>query len=121
MKPAEYLTIIAFLCFLFGVMFSLRDYSSKIGLTLMWAGIGLDILVVILPKFGVPALKMGITAMNPVIVAAIVLGLSVWILFAVAMIVLYFHHDSAFQRLLGITTIIWFVDMLLFYYGSHHY
>ncbi len=120
MKPAELLTIIAFILFMCGAAFSFRDYVSKTGHLLMIAGIGLDILVVVLPKLGVTALKMGYTTMNPVLVAAIILGLSVWILYGSAILLLKFQYIQAFYILIGLTQVAWFIDILLFKYGIHY-
>lgn len=117
MKPAILLSILAFIIYMIGAMLSFRNADSKTGLSLMAVGVGLDILIVVLPKLGVSTLKMGITTMNPIIGAAIVLGFLVWLGFGAALILYKLHFQNSFQIVIGLTQIIWFIDILLFHYG----
>ncbi len=117
----EILYIIAYCLFLAGAAKSFRDNGSALAVRIMSAGVALDFLVSMLPVAGVAALKMDIRGSNGVIVAAIVFGFVVWVLFVAALLVRRAGRMKAFHVLIGVTEIAWFIDFITFLYGIYKF
>jgi hypothetical protein len=117
----EILYIIAYCLFLAGAAKSFRDNGSAPAVRIMFAGVALDVLVSMLPVAGVAALKMDVKGSNGAIVAAIVFGFMVWMLFVAALLVRRAGRTKAFHVLIGVTEIAWFVDFITFLYGIYKF
>jgi len=117
----EILYIIAYCLFLAGAAKSFRDNGSAMAVRIMSAGVALDFLVSILPLLGVSFLKMDLKGSNGVIVAAIMFGFVVWMLFVAALLVRRAGKKRVFHILIGITEIAWFIDFITFLYGIYKF
>jgi hypothetical protein len=113
--------IIAYCLFLAGAAKSFRDNGSAAAVRIMSAGVALDFLVSMLPVAGVAALKMEVKGSNGAIVAAIVFGFVVWMLFAAALLVRRAGRMRAFHVLVAVTEIAWFIDFITFLYGIYKF
>ncbi len=117
----EILYIIAYCLFLAGAAKSFREDGSAPAVRIMSAGVALDFLVSMLPVAGVTALKMDVKGSNGAIVAAIVFGFVVWMLFVAALLVRRAGRAKAFHVLIGVTEIAWFIDFITFLYGIYKF
>jgi hypothetical protein len=113
--------IIAYCLFLAGAAKSFRDNGSAPAVRIMSAGVVLDFLVSMLPVLGVSFLRMNIKGSNGVIIAAIVFGFVMWMLFVAALLVRRAGKKRAFHVLVAVTEIAWFIDFITFLYGIYKF
>jgi hypothetical protein len=64
---------------------------------------------------------MDVKGSNGAIVAAIVFGFVVWMLFVAALLVRRAGRMKAFHVLIGVTEIAWFIDFITFLYGIYKF
>ena len=110
----------AYAVFLAGESLYCRGQSSARGLWLMVGAVVCDFCATILPNTGCKALAVNLGA-GPAIVAAIVLGVCVWMVFLGAVFVRLMGREWLFSALTAATKILWFVVLALCFYGVYNF
>lgn len=119
MNGTMILYTVAYCLFLYGAARSFQTGGSAGAVRLMCGAIVLDISASSLPQLGLPFLPRFAVELNRVLIAAIVLGGIVWLLFAGALLVRRAGHANVFQNVIITIEILWFVDFMLFLYGMY--
>jgi lipopolysaccharide export LptBFGC system permease protein LptF len=86
---------------------------------MMSAAIMLDIAMAVLPSLGIfpPLTHHG--RRNLVVMAGVLLGFVVWVLFAIALFLYRQHRLEPYHTAILAVEILWFVDVMLFLYGVY--
>lgn len=109
----------AYCLFLYGAARAFQTCGSAGSVRLMSVAIAMDMSASGLPQLGFPFLPRFAVELNRVLIAAIVLGAVVWLLFAGALLVRRTGRGNLFQNMIVVIEIIWFVDFMLFLYGMY--
>ena len=119
MSLNEGLYLIAYCTFLVGASKSFRDNGSSVSVCIMLCGIILDVAVSMLPLAGVQSLKMNADGSNTLIMAAVALGVFVWLLFIAALLLRRSGSLARYHALITAVEVLWFIDYLMFLYGVY--
>ena len=115
----DVLYTLAFCIFLYGASRAFRENGSKSSILIMGAGIALDLSVSLMALFDVPGLQPEQTGFNNYIYAGILLGVGIYIAFISALLIRYKNNKALFLKLITIIEIAWFVDYVLFFFGTY--
>jgi len=109
----------AYSLFLAGAALSFKTGGSRNARLMMSAAVLLDMLMAILPSLGFlpPLTHPG--ARNILVLSGVMLGLLVWVLFAVALFLYRKHRNELYHTAILAVEILWFVDVMLFFYGVY--
>jgi len=110
----------AYAVFVAGEALYCRRKPAARGLWLMAGAVICDFFATILPNPGCKALAVNLGA-GPALVAAIVSGVCVWMLFLGAVFVRLMGRERLFCALMLAVKIIWFVVLVLCFYGVYGY
>jgi hypothetical protein len=116
---SELLSIIAYCLFLAGAALSFKTGGSRNARLMMSAAVLLDMVMAALPSLGIlpPLTHHG--SRNLVVMSGVLLGLFVWVLFAAALYLFRQHRHELYHSVILAIEILWFVDVMLFYYGVY--
>jgi hypothetical protein len=117
--PSELLSIFAYCLFLAGAARSFQSGGSRTARLIMSAAVLLDMLIAILPSLGLVPPSTHPVSRNLLVMSGVLLGLFVWVLFAVALFLYRKHRQELYHTLILAIEILWFVDVMLFLYGVY--
>jgi hypothetical protein len=118
-RPSEQLVIVAYSLFLAGSARSFRtegDISSRLVMTL---AVLLDMLAALLPSIGLQDQMPLTEERKPLISAAVMAGVFVWVLFGTSLAVYSPKRLGWYHALLLVIEIVWFIDVMMFMYGAY--
>lgn len=118
MRPSELLVIVAYGLFLAGSARSFRtggDLSSRLVMTV---AVLLDMLAALLPSIGLQAPLPLSEERKPLIGAAVLTGIFVWVLFGTCLAVFSSKRPGWYHGLVLVIEIVWFIDVMMFMYGT---
>jgi hypothetical protein len=87
----------------------------------MVCGIGLDVVLAVLPMLGITAFRGPEQIMNAGIVAGIALGGITWIIFVIALALRALKKSGPFHILTGAAQVLWFVAFVSFLLGMYKF
>lgn len=114
------LYLAAFCIFLIGASLTLREISPPYSLWIMVGGVLIDFFATVIPNRGFKSMAIGIGS-SAEIVSGIVLGVLVWTIFLAAIFVRIRGNQSFFCTIIALIKLLWFVDLVLFFYGVYNF
>jgi hypothetical protein len=119
MNLIDILYTLAFCIFLYGASRTFRENGTKSSILIMTLGITRDLSVTLMALFDVPGFQPEQKGFNNYVYAGIILGVGIYLAFISALLVRYKNHKTVFLRLITIIEIAWFVDYVLFFFGTY--
>lgn len=114
------LCYVAYVLFLLAAAHNFRVTASRISLWVMGAAVTADFFTTVVPNPGCKSLAINIGSSSEII-TAIVLCVVVWLTFLGAVFVRLMGRTKLFFALLVATKLLWFVDLVLFFFGVCNY
>lgn len=121
MAVNELLAMCAYCIFLTGAARSFRTGGDRTSILIMASGIGLDVVMAVLPMMGISAFRGPEQAMNAGIIAGIALGGITWISFVVALVLRSLKKTAAFHVLVAAAQVLWFIAYVSFLTGMYKF
>ncbi|NTU96871.1 MAG: hypothetical protein HGA62_03545 [Chlorobiaceae bacterium] len=118
-RPSELLVIAAYSLFLAGSARSFRTGGALASRLVMSVAVLLDMLAALLPSIGLQAPLPIPDERKPLISAAVLAGVFVWILFGTALAVYSAKRPGRYHALVLVIEIVWFLDLIMFLYGAY--
>ncbi|KUL20643.1 hypothetical protein [Chlorobium limicola] len=118
-RPSELLVIVAYSLFLGGSARSFRTDGELSSRLIMSAAVLLDMLAALLPSIGLQAPLPLPEERKPLISAAVLAGVSVWVLFGAGLAVYSPKRPGLYHALVLVIEIVWFIDIMMFIYGAY--
>ena len=121
MAVNELLAMAAYCIFLTGAARSFRTNGDRASVLIMLCGVGLDVVLAVLPMLGISPFRGPEQAMNPGIVAGIALGGITWISFVVALVLRALKKTVLFHAVIGEAQVLWFIAYVSFVMGMYKF
>jgi hypothetical protein len=115
----EILYAFALCLYMIGAAFSFRYDAPFASRLVMTIAVLIDLLLNLLPRMGVEALSMHLHGSNQVIIFGVVLGLLVWVLFAVTLLFHRLGRLRLYHAGVLMVELLWFIDFITFLYGMY--
>lgn len=114
------LCCVAYVLFLLGEAQSFRGSAPSTSLWVMVFAVTADFFTTVVPNPGCKSVAINIGS-SPEIITAIVLCVVAWLTFLGAVFVRLMGRMTLFFVLLVATKLLWFVDLVLFFYGVYNF
>ncbi len=121
MAENELLSMLAYCIFLAGAARSFRTDGDRSPALIMASGIGLDVVLAVLPMPGITAFRGPGQIMNAGIAAGIALGGITWVIFVVALAMRAVRKTALFHALIAAVQVVWFIACVSFLIGMYKF
>jgi len=118
-RPSELLVIVAYGLFLAGSARSFRTGGDRSSRLIMTAAVLLDMLAAFLPSIGLQAPLPLAEERKPLVAAAVLTGVMVWVLFGTCLALYFAKRPGWYHALVLVIEIVWFIDVMMFMYGAY--